>query len=146
MSFNNVDPPQARELLDGDEGYTYLDVRSVPEFEGGHPAGAVNIPLVHHDRGAAVPNPDFLRVVETHFDRTAKLIIGCQSGGRSTRAAEALTASGFTGIVHMDGGFGGARDQLGRVVTPGWAESGLPVEYGSAEGRSYQSLACRSEG
>ena len=76
MSFKNVDSPRARELLDGDEGYTYLDVRSVPEFENGHPAGAVNIPLVHHDRGAAVPNPDFLRVVETHFDRSAKIIVG----------------------------------------------------------------------
>lgn len=146
MSFKNVDPPKARELLDGDEGYTYLDVRSVPEFESGHPAGAVNVPLVHHDRGAAVPNPDFLRVVETHFDRTAKIIVGCQSGGRSTRAAEALTASGFTEIVHMDGGFGGARDQLGRMVTRGWSESGLPVEHGSAEGRSYQSLSCQSRG
>ena len=144
MSFKNVDPPRAGELLDGDEGYTYLDVRSVPEFENGHPAGAVNIPLLHYDRGAAVPNPDFLRVVENNFDRGARLIIGCQSGGRSTRAAEALTAAGFTAIVHMDGGFGGARDQLGRVVTPGWAESGLPVEYGSAEDRSYQSLTGQS--
>ena len=146
MSLKNIDPAQARELLESDEGYTYLDVRSIPEFENGHPAGAVNVPLLHHHRGAMVPNPDFLRVVENHFDRGARLIVGCQSGGRSTRAAEALTACGFTAIVHMDGGFGGDRDQLGRVVTRGWAESGLPVEYGSAEGRSYQSLAGQGGG
>ncbi len=146
MSLKNVDPPQARELLEGDEGYTYLDVRSIPEFENGHPAGAVNVPILHQDRGAMVPNPDFLRVVESHFDRSAKLIVGCQSGGRSTRAAEALTACGFTAIVHMDGGFGGARDPLGRVVTPGWAESGFPIEFGAAEGRSYQSLASQGGG
>ena len=36
--------------------------------------------------GRPVPNPDFLAVVERNFPRTAKLVVGCQAGGRSQRA------------------------------------------------------------
>jgi rhodanese-related sulfurtransferase len=42
-------------------------------------------------------------------------------------AAEIMANAGYTNLCNMQGGFGGARDQMGRVVTPGWAESGLPV-------------------
>ena len=39
MAVNRVSPEEARDLMDK-EGYAYLDVRSVPEFEAGHPTGA----------------------------------------------------------------------------------------------------------
>ena len=140
MSFENINPVRASELLDGDQGVTYIDVRSIPEFENGHPAGAVNIPLMHRQGDQMVPNMDFLRIVEFNFDKGANLIIGCQSGARSQRAAEALVASGYTHIHHMDGGFGGARNELGQVIEKGWMELALPIENGAAEGQSYSSL------
>ena len=143
MSFKNVTPSEARELLESEEGYTYIDVRSIPEFENGHPSGGVNIPLMHRVQDGMVPNPDFMKITEVNFERDAKLIIGCQSGNRSTHAAEALVALGFTHIVHMDGGFGGARDEMGQVIEQGWVELGLPVEYGAGEGQSYESLGGR---
>ena len=77
---------------------------------------------------------------EFNFDKGANLIIGCQSGARSQRAAEALVASGYTHIHHMDGGFGGARNELGQVIEKGWMELALPIENGAAEGQSYSSL------
>src|SRR5258708_4843729 len=55
-------PAEAAGLLK--EGWTYLDVRSVPEFEQGHPAGAVNVPLLDAQAGRMVPDPDFQRVLE----------------------------------------------------------------------------------
>ena len=140
MSFENINPARASELLDGDQGVTYIDVRSIPEFENGHPTGAVNIPLMHRQQDQMVPNMDFLRIVEVNFDKEANLIIGCQSGARSQRAAEALIASGYTHIHHMDGGFGGARNELGQVIEKGWVELALPIENGAAEGQSYTSL------
>ena len=145
MSYENVNPSRARELLGGDEEYTYLDVRSIPEFENGHPAGAVNVPLMHRERDQMVPNMDFLRICELNFDPTNKLIVGCQSGARSVRAAEALTAAGFEQIVHMDGGFGGTRNEIGEVVEEGWMQLGLPVEYGATEGQSYESIGGRKQ-
>ena len=36
-----VTPVEAEALLK--EGWTYLDVRSIPEFDGGHPVGASDV-------------------------------------------------------------------------------------------------------
>ena len=141
MSIKDINPTQAKELLDGDEAYTYIDVRSMQEYEAGHPASSLNIPIMHKEAMGMVPNTDFVPVVEKHFARDAKLILGCQMGGRSTRAAQALVAAGFTDVSNVMGGFGGARDQSGQVVEKGWAELGLPVEQGLQEGTDYTSLA-----
>ena len=62
MPVKRVSPEEARDLMEK-EGYTYLDVRSIPEFEAGHPKGAYNIPLNHMGPGVMSPNPDFMAVV-----------------------------------------------------------------------------------
>ena len=127
MAIRQTTPHEAHKLLD--EGYRYVDVRTEAEFANGHPATAVNVPVVFPDPATRqmIMNPDFVRVVEAHFPKDAPLIIGCQAGGRSQRAAEVLTQSGYTHVVNMQGGFGGARDQSGRTVVAGWSERGLPV-------------------
>jgi len=132
-----VSPPEAAELLK--QGWRYVDVRSIPEFEQGHPQGAANVPLLHMQSGRMAPNPDFQRVMAANYPKDSQLVIGCKSGGRSAQAAAILEASGYTQIVDMRGGFGGERDSMGRVSTPGWAEAGLPVET-STPGQSYADL------
>ena len=139
MSYKNVKPGEAKELLDGDGGYTYIDVRSQEEYESGHPSGAVNVPVMHRSAMGMVPNAEFLPVMDRSFDKDDLVIIGCQSVARSIRAAEGLVAAGFTNVVHMDGGFGGTRNELGEVIEPGWAELGLPVDHGSTDG-GYEQL------
>lgn len=139
MSYKNVKPEEAKRLLDGDGGYTYVDVRSQEEYENGHPAGGVNVPVMHRSTMGMVPNAEFLPVMDRSFGKDDLVIIGCQSGARSLRAAEGLVAAGFTNVVHMDGGFGGTRNELGEVIEPGWSELGLPVDHGSAEG-GYEQL------
>jgi len=137
MSYRDIASQEAHDLLESDAGYRYIDVRSTGEFTNGHPAGAVNIPIAHREELGMVPNPDFLKVVDINFERDDKLIVGCQSGGRSMRAAEALIAAGFTDVANVRGGFGGARNEGGEVLEKGWFELGLPVEYGESEGRTY---------
>ena len=39
MEINRVTPEKAKELLDSNTGYVYLDVRTVPEFDAGHVPG-----------------------------------------------------------------------------------------------------------
>jgi rhodanese-related sulfurtransferase len=134
-----VSPPEAAELLG--QGWQYLDVRSIPEFEEGHPAGAANIPLLHQQNGRMAPNPDFQRVVESTYPRDTKLVVGCKTGGRSAQAAALLEAAGYTSLVDMRGGMAGERDALGRTTVPGWAAAGLPVEKTASPGRSYAELA-----
>jgi rhodanese-related sulfurtransferase len=141
VPVKHVDVQQARDLQSTGE-YTYVDVRSVPEYDQGHPAGAVNVPLMHYDEraGGMVPNPDFLGVMEANFPHTAKLLVGCQMGGRSAKAAELLAASGYEEVVNVRGGFGGRRDPGGRLVELGWAHAGLPVEKAPPAGGSYDEL------
>jgi len=137
--MKRVSPKEAKVLLE--EGWVYVDVRSEPEFEQGHPAGAMNIPLMLAGPMGLTPNPDFMRVFEAVFPKDAKLVVGCQVGGRSLRAVQLLEGAGYQHIVDQRAGFGGARDQTGRVLEPGWVAEKLPVETGNPAKRCYSDLA-----
>lgn len=128
-------------------GHVYVDVRSTREFAAGHPAGAVNVPLLEpsEDTGQMQPNEDFMRVMQAMFPQDAKLLIGCQVGGRSMRAAAMLESFGFSDVTNVRGGFGGMREPTGRLVDPGWAESGLPVETGQPAGRAFSDLLAKTD-
>ena len=134
-----VTPTEAAALLA--EGWSYLDVRSIPEFDEGHPAGAANVPLLHSSGGRMSPNADFQKVVAANFAPDTKLVIGCKAGGRSLQAAALLEAAGYTSVVDMRGGFHGERDGMGRLTTPGWLESKLPVEAVAPAEKTYASLS-----
>jgi rhodanese-related sulfurtransferase len=141
-TVQRVSPQEAKRLID-EEGYLYLDVRSEPEYAAGHPAGAHNVPLMFAGAGGMTPNPDFLAVVSALYPKDAKLIVGCRSGQRSLRAAEALTAAGYTAVIDQRAGFDGPRDPFGAVSEPGWNPAGLPVEP-STPGASYAELRARA--
>jgi len=121
-------------------GATYVDVRSTREFDAGHPAGAVNVPLLEpDDHGQMAQNPDFLRVMKSAFPQDARLLVGCQAGMRSLKAAQMLETFGFTDVTNVRGGFGGSRDQAGQLV-PGWSTEGLPIETAAPSDRAYATL------
>jgi rhodanese-related sulfurtransferase len=134
-------PKEAAALLLNGEGWVYLDVRSIPEFEQGHPAGASNVPLLHAQNGRMTPNPDFQRVVEASFAKDAKIVVGCKAGGRSLQAATLMEAAGYTSVVDMRGGFHGERDSFGRASVPGWVADGLPVETTATPDKTYDALS-----
>jgi rhodanese-related sulfurtransferase len=125
--ITRVSPGEAKKLID-EQGYVYVDVRSEPEYAAGHPAGAVNVPLMRAGAGGMQPNPAFVEVMQALYPKDAKLVLGCRSGQRSMRAAEALIGVGFSGIVDQRAGFEGARNAFGGVAEPGWSQAGLPVE------------------
>lgn len=131
--MKNVKPKDCPALLAA--GYAYLDVRTTEEFEAGHPTGAFNVPLMTRGPFGMQPNPAFAKVVAAKFAKDAKLVVGCQSGGRSARACEELAAAGYIATVNMECGFGGSRDG-----EPGWAACKLPVETGKPAGRTYAEL------
>jgi rhodanese-related sulfurtransferase len=144
MAVKEITPQQAHDTLQSDDGVVYIDVRTEREFAAGHPQGAVNIPVAFPDpaRGM-VMNADFVKVVESHFPKDKKLIVGCQAGPRSNAAANLLQQAGYQNVSNMVGGFGGMRDAFGNVVAPGWSSLGLPVSQENGEGVSYQSLAAK---
>ena len=69
-----------------------IDVREPDEVAEGTLPGAVNIPV-----GEMAD-----RIGE--LDQSRRVVVLCRSGGRSTKAAEFLTASGFGDVVNLEGG------------------------------------------
>lgn len=147
MAIKEMTPQEAHEVLEKEPGCVYIDVRTVREFMAGHPQGAVNIPVAFPDpaRGMAM-NEDFIRVVESHFPKDKKLIVGCQAGPRSDAAARLLQQAGYQDVCSMQGGFGGMRDPSGQMIAPGWSTLGLPVSQENGEGISYESLLAKMQG
>jgi rhodanese-related sulfurtransferase len=143
-TVKRVSPEEAQRMME-DEGYVYLDVRSIPEFEAGHPKGAYNVPLLHMAAGGMQPNARFLDEVSASFELDAKIIVGCKAGGRSLQAAELMVRAGFTSVVDQRAGFDGARDPFGRVSEPGWAHISLPTATTPEPGRSYADLAAKAK-
>ena len=141
MAIKEITPQQAHDVLEKDADIVYIDVRTEREFVAGHPEGAVNIPVAFPDpaRGM-VMNADFVNVVESHFPKEKKIIVGCQAGPRANAAAGLLQQAGYQDISNMLGGFGGMRDPMGKVIAPGWSTVGLPVSQENGEGVSYESL------
>lgn len=139
-----VAPEEAHDLMI-DRGYVYLDVRSVQEFENGHPQGAYNIPLMHMTPEGMVPNPTFLQEVEANFGKDRGIVVGCRSGGRSLRAAEAMEAAGYQRVIDQRAGYEGAANAFGHVSEPGWHPKRLPVSKEAETGRSYEELRAKAE-
>ncbi len=139
-NLKTVSPEETAALMA--EGYTYVDVRSEPEFEAGHVPGAINVPLNMAGPAGMVPNPQFTAVMQAAFGKDEKLVVGCKMGGRSAKAAQTLVQAGYTNLCDMTAGFDGKRDAFGRL-TPGWNADGRPVETGNTAGQAYADVKKR---
>ena len=128
--MKQIDPKRAYAMLQEDANTVYIDVRTTEEFANGHVPAAVNIVVMSPDPATRrmAPNPGFVAAVESRFKKDQRIICGCQMGGRSQFAADQLVQAGFSDVSNMQGGFGGAKDPMGRVVAPGWLQCDLPVE------------------
>lgn len=144
--MKEISAQEAYDRMQKSPGAIYLDVRSIPEFEQGHPAGAINIPLMHLVPGMGMtPNRDFVPVAQANIPPDAELIIGCKTGARSARACEILEGMGYSNVVNVRSGFVGAMDNFGRVVEPGWSLLNLPLCPGCEDGSRYDHLAARAK-
>ncbi|MDD2553251.1 MAG: DsrE/DsrF/DrsH-like family protein, partial [Desulfotomaculaceae bacterium] len=85
-----------RDLDNYSEDYVLLDVRTQEEFENGHMAGAVNIPL------------DSLRKRINELDKNKTIITYCLVGVRGYSAERILRQRGFTAL-NLTGGYKTAR-------------------------------------
>ncbi len=140
--IDEVSVQTAAESLEREEDAVYLDVRTVEEFERGHPPGAWNVPfaLPHAASGMMVPNPEFVRVVDAALDRDANVLCGCATGQRSLHAGNLLSRVGFARVLNVDAGFNGQRDPAGQMLVAGWKAAGLPIELGDGGERGYSAL------
>nr|WP_221290529.1 rhodanese-like domain-containing protein [Massilia aurea] len=84
---------------------TIVDVRSSEEFAAGHLRDAKHIPLA--DLGA--------RIGELDKSKNRTVVMVCQTGARSDKAARQLQAAGFEDVHSLEGGLAA------------WKAAGLPL-------------------
>ena len=91
--YVNITAEEAKEIMDTEDGYIILDVRTQEEYDQGHIPGAVLIPDTEIEAKAE----------EVLTDKDQLLLIYCRSGRRSKLAAEALVELGYTNIKEFGG-------------------------------------------
>ncbi|MEZ4437873.1 MAG: rhodanese-like domain-containing protein [Polyangiaceae bacterium] len=133
-----IEPGEAARLM-AEEGYVYLDVRTIGEWATGHPPGSRNVPYSLAEAGGLQPNPLFLPLVRALFGPSQGLVVACAAGRRSQGALRDLRQAGYERAVELGSGFSGVKDPFGRLLTPGWRDLGLPVAH-DLEAGSYQAL------
>lgn len=104
MNVREVDIDEGIRLRDA--GSTVVDVREPFEWDAGHVAGALHIPLTELPTRLASDLPD----------RSAPLLLYCRSGARSERAAQFLAANGYEDVTNL------------KALISGWAARGGPWE------------------
>ena len=103
--YSSITMEDAATLLESENDYLILDVRTEQEYFSGHIPGAM-----------CIPNEDIDEtVVEILPDKEQVIFVYCRSGNRSKQAAEKLANLGYTNIVEI----GGVKDWPGDLVVIG---------------------------
>ena len=91
--YMNITAEEAKQIMDSEEGYIILDVRTQEEYDHGHIPGAI---VISHEE-IAEKSEDVLT------DKDQLILVYCRSGRRSKIAAEALVELGYTNIKEFGG-------------------------------------------
>ena len=91
-----ITPQEAKEIMDTEERYVILDVRSQSEYDEKHIPGAILIP----DTEIEAKAEDILT------EKDQLILVYCRSGRRSKNAAAMLAKMGYTNVNE----FGGIND------------------------------------
>lgn len=98
--YSNMD--DILSIMNSNDEYIIVDVRTFEEYCEGHIPGAINIP----NENIVDKQPELLP------DKDALILIYCRSGNRSKQAAQKLLDMGYTNLVE----FGGIIDWNGKIV------------------------------
>ena len=91
--YVNITAEEAKQIMDSEEDYIILDVRTQGEYDQGHIPGAILIPDTEVETKAE----------EVLTDKNQLILVYCRSGRRSKIAAEALVELGYTNIKEFGG-------------------------------------------
>lgn len=91
--YEQISQEQAKNLMDSEENYIILDVRTVEEFSEGHIEGAILIP--DYEIGE--------KAEETLPDKNQLILVYCRSGRRSKLASAELAEMGYTNVKEFGG-------------------------------------------
>ena len=92
-TYMNITAEEAKGIMDREEGYIILDVRTQEEYDQGHIPGAIQI---SHEEIAE-------KAEDVLTDKNQLILVYCRSGRRSKIAAEILVDLGYTNIKEFGG-------------------------------------------
>ena len=91
--YVNITAEEAKQIMDTEEGYIILDVRTQEEYNQGHIPGAI---VISHEEIEE-------KAEDVLTDKDQLILVYCRSGRRSKIAAEALVELGYTNIKEFGG-------------------------------------------
>ena len=91
--YMNITAEEAKQIMDSEEGYIILDVRTQEEYDEGHIPGAI---VISHEEIVE-------KAEKVLTDKEQLILVYCRSGRRSKIAAEALVELGYTNIKEFGG-------------------------------------------
>ena len=91
--YVNITAEEAKQIMDTEEGYIILDVRTQEEYDQGHIPGAI---VISHEEIEE-------KAEQVLTDKDQLILVYCRSGRRSKLAAEALVELGYTNIKEFGG-------------------------------------------
>jgi len=102
-TYRQITMQEAVELMEKEDNYLILDVRTEQEYAAGHIPGAIVVPneTIGTEEIAQLP------------DKEQLIMVYCRSGNRSKQASDKLVKLGYTNIVE----FGGIIDWPGETVS-----------------------------
>ena len=92
-TYRQISQDEAAAILETEEGFLLLDVRTPEEFAGGHIPGAVNLP------NESIGTDDIPQLP----DKNQKILVYCRSGNRSRQASSKLIRLGYTNVLEFGG-------------------------------------------
>ena len=102
-SYRKISTDEAIAMMEEENDYIILDVRTPEEFAEKHIPDAINIP------NETIGTEEILELP----DKEQLILVYCRSGNRSKQASEKLVRLGYTNIVE----FGGINDWPGETVS-----------------------------
>jgi len=88
-----ITPEEAKTIMDTQNDYVILDVRTKEEFDEGHIPGAI-----------LIPDYEIQEKAETVLrDKAQLILVYCRSGRRSKNAAQILAQLGYTNVKEFGG-------------------------------------------
>ena len=91
--YKRISMDEAKTLMEKEEGYILLDVRTKGEYEIGYIPGAINIPLSDIDE----------KIISSLPDKSQMILVSCRSGTRSREASDKLSKLGYSNVLEIGG-------------------------------------------
>lgn len=138
--INEVSPVAFNEMMEAEEMYILVDVRTKQEHDSGYIPGSVLIP-----RGQLefkIGNEDYWEEEGMYSPlKDDILVVYCRGGNRSALAADVLRRMGYEKVISLEGGWNSWHQEYPEIMEKNLAPANL-IPSGATAGEEEDSGSC----